>query len=360
MIDHPIESHQANLLKTMTNFLPAAPPALPELGEIFGLDGPVTSLTPVAGGWTHRVWRAETSSAVYAVKQFLRDDQPGLGRLQRAATCEMDVWAAGGLRMPRPHVAVDGRIIVDDSPLVDGRVGWVRMHDWVAGTPLRGGVACTPETAYEVGALLARLHRRPAREDTDPDPDPGLVSEANWRDIAEHLDRDDTALSECSARLRALRPFVVEMHAASEEICGEMVLSHGEVNQTNCLRDDVGRIVLLDWDDAGPVDSLRELGYALLEWAGAGRGQPVFGVVREVLRGYTMSGGEVRSSVGSLLPVWVEAAGRWMITNAAIVAQPDGVALDRIEGARFQLAECLDKLERARASWTAWCEAVSP
>ena len=344
--------------------LPSAPPALPELGEIFGWDGPVTSLTPVAGGWTHRIWRAETPSAVYAVKQFLRDDKPGLERLRRAVTYEMEIWCAGWLRMPRPHVAVDGRIVVDDFPLLDGGVGWVRMHDWVAGTPLSGGVACTLEAAYEVGALLARLHCRPALEEAghalDPGFDPGFVSEANWQSIAEHLDRDDTALSDCSARLRALRPFVAEMHAASEEICGEMVLSHGDVNQTNCLRDDVGRIVLLDWDNAGPVNSLRELGYALLEWAGAGRGQPVFDVVREVLRGYTTNGGEVSSSVGSLLAVWVEAAGRWMITNAAVVAQPEGVALDRIEGARFQLGECLDKLERARASWTAWCEAVSP
>ena len=83
----------------------------PDAGEVvaaFDLGRPSGTMTLAARGELGRIWRLETTAGRWAVKELVR------GGDEAAARADVDFQEAArsaGIRMPRPVVARDGRVL---------------------------------------------------------------------------------------------------------------------------------------------------------------------------------------------------------------------------------------------------------
>jgi aminoglycoside phosphotransferase (APT) family kinase protein len=72
-----------------------------------------------------------------------------------------------------------------------------------------------------------------------------------------------------AARLAAARPLIAELAAlAAAPAAGAAVVCHRDFTPANVLPGPGGRLVVLDWENSGPLPPARELAAALLAWCG--------------------------------------------------------------------------------------------
>jgi Ser/Thr protein kinase RdoA (MazF antagonist) len=213
----------------------------------------------VARGAMGEIWHLETGRGRWAVKwQFPwapPDARPYDLEVQRAA-------AAAGIPLALPVTTPAGEAVI--------RVGdrQARVYEWVdlgpAGRPPAG-----PDRARQAGELLGMLHGLaiPAASLVDtwytspPRPDA-------WATLAA---RAAAAGATWASGLAAARPLIRALTAlAVPAPPGRPIACHRDFTPHNVLpRAADGRLVVLDWENAGPLPAGRELGYVLLAWAAA-------------------------------------------------------------------------------------------
>ena len=117
---------------------------------MFGL-GRVQGLPVVAArGEMGRIWRLETATGTWALKEVFRPG-PDAADLARLDAAFQEAALGAGVPLPRPIIASDGRVLVEVGPADHRRS--VRVYAWV---DLRGREAVVP--VDEVAAILGRLH----------------------------------------------------------------------------------------------------------------------------------------------------------------------------------------------------------
>ncbi len=296
--------------------LPDATPDPVAVLAAFGQPGDVLALDPVAGAWSNRVWRLETTAGVLAVKQFRDAWDSGTWREWTDQAWPLELAAqSAGVGMPRPVPARDGGWLAEVPGRTDHGVAVpVRVHEWVAGRAPAAGDLDTdgdgdrdPDRdagvgdrvigdglAAWVGATLAAVHRL-ALQPTDTTPFP--------RPVGVDLDRWSTLTAEARhrhapwAREMAARTATVEATAAlvreGLDRSEPTVLGHGDVTAKNLLLTATGPR-LCDWDLACPLVPRHELATVAVGLAaGRAAGHPARAVARAVVRGYTRAGGTV-------------------------------------------------------------------
>lgn len=223
------------------------------LSERFGLAGPA-ELAPVARGAMGAVWRLRTAGGpVYAVKELFWFD-PGERRVAEelgfAERCRQ-----AGVPAPRSIAAPDGRYVIDGP----GGAGWWRLYEWVDGvTPERRD----PATADWLMAQMGRIHALGVTE-----PAAELDSwysriEVDWPGLAGRVAAEGLAWA---GRLAASVPDLQRLsELVNRQPTGAAVWCHRDLNGSNVLAGPGGR-VLVDWDNAGPLEPWREFGAQLTE-----------------------------------------------------------------------------------------------
>jgi Ser/Thr protein kinase RdoA (MazF antagonist) len=255
-------------------------PAWQALAELFGLGRVDVPPAYVTRGAMGEVWRLETAAGRWAVKwQFpwvSTEPRPADLAVQRAA-------AAAGIPLPRPVTTPDDAAVVP----VDGRPA--RVYEWAdLGPPLT--VPVPPAVAAEAGRLLGLLHglRLPPVGPPDPwyteiQPDsywPGLIARAT------------AAGAPWAGRLAAAAGLIAGLGARLVAPAGQPLLTcHRDFNPDNVLPAAAdGRLLVLDWENSGPLSPVRELGYAVCTWcAGGGRFDPA--AADALLASYTSAAG---------------------------------------------------------------------
>lgn len=226
-------------------------------------------MTRVHGKSSNRMWRLETDQGVFAVKE-LRLDRDWTYRHEDVFRLEQAAFAAG-IPMPEP-ISASSEVLV---------------HRWVGGevpdAPVR------PSFAFEIGAILARLHsldlewRHAPIEAPMPTDWPELAARA----VASQQPWADELVAVVDVFL-AIGEF-----GDSCERRGPVVVTHKDVAPWNLL-DAGGRPIVLDWELAGTLELSSELGSTALNlatWAGDGSGVSEPAVFRAVLDGYVAGGG---------------------------------------------------------------------
>jgi Ser/Thr protein kinase RdoA (MazF antagonist) len=277
----------------------------------FRLPGSAVRMTPVAGAWSNRVHRLQTSAGAYAVKE-LRDPwgEERLGeRLEEAWAVELAAIAAG-VRAPEPVPAADGGPTAA-VPLADGARALVRVHGWAQGEPPGPGPVA-PAVAEWAGGTLARIHALRLRpRDRSVFPVPNTATADAWPALAEAAAR---ARAAWAAALAAVQPEVETIaalvRAGGHDPDGE-VMSHADVDQKNVIVGAAGPL-LCDWDVASPVAPRRELADVALSLAGWGER----GIARTVVAAYGAAGGHVPGFVPEDLGVPLETSLDWIALNA--------------------------------------------
>lgn len=220
---------------------------------MFGL-GEVRDVALAARGWVslNVTWRFTSASGVWAVKEVSRESRY---LLEAAAQIEL---AAGRLGLAVPEVirTTEGEV----TAIVAGRV--FRCHEFVDGD--RPADALRESDAASAGTELGCLHAAALPWD------PILMTqtvfgEEHWLDLIGRGERISAPwVSELRAALHGI--LMAEQQAAEWRLRKHRWIgSHRDVRPDNALRA-VDRLVLVDWDGAGPVVQGKEVAGALKWW----------------------------------------------------------------------------------------------
>ncbi len=262
----------------------------------------------VAGGLSNRLYHLVTELGEFALKRMVANAHaPEFKRNVEAAFAIERLAQAAGIAMPEPIPVAGsdealGLITDDEGPC------WVRVHRWVEASPVDPG-NLEPRDRAEVGAILAALHGLP------------LIDDATTTPVAAGSmpDRDWTAAL-------AAHPFAVSLAgpvSVFEEIVRRgyghprsgPVLSHRDLDAKNLLRDGQGRLILLDWDAAGPTDAQWDVIGVAMDWSGIREGTASSQRFADILDGYSVAGGSVDPVTPASFAGWCEGVLDWLWFN---------------------------------------------
>jgi Ser/Thr protein kinase RdoA (MazF antagonist) len=263
------------------------------VAEAFALGRPQGLLAPVPGAWSNRLWRLETESGRFAVKELRGSGEP-VGwqqRLQVAMAVEHTAWVAGTIPMAEPMVAAASGGWLAQVAACGAHRATVRCHRWVQGVAATA-VAPSPAMAADVGSSLAAIHALdlPTPETTATGLAP--LPLAAWRQTVAEAHQAGLPWAEELAGLTPLVGQVAERLLALERKGRPMLLSHRDLDPKNAVVRPDGRVALLDWDYAGPTLAASELLVTALSFAG-GTLEPDPACVRAFVRAYLDAAGRI-------------------------------------------------------------------
>ena len=231
------------------------------------------------------VWRVETDTGLLALKSlFSWADYP-----DRPADVEVQLAAAdAGVRLPRP-------LLAGDRAVIDASGGRYRAYEWAELGP-RLPVPLTTDVAGEAGRTLGVIHSLglPLEDTAAPGDDPV----DDWYRTPPSKDRLVSLVRAGMGEARPWAPVVIAMLGAIDELLaavaggsGELTVCHRDFTVENVLPAvDGDGLVVIDWENAGPLGADQELAAAVLEFA-TGAGAVDEAAANAFLVGYQRAGG---------------------------------------------------------------------
>jgi hypothetical protein len=260
--------------------------------EIFDLGAPSSAPEPVTGGLTNRLWRLETASGPFAVKEMNRDPDRTdyIAWFDRAFTLEQAAFQAG-IPMPRPvPVAASGRCL-GELPRPNGHPITVRVHEWVGGERLDNNVVYPAQVAARVAEILADIHSLRMTQDGGINDALRVFGDEHWRALGE---RAESVGVDWAPAYRLLLPVLSDLEAyvaAAHNDPTPTLLSHRDSDKKNFMRTPTGKLILVDWDAAGPVNHRHDVANEALVWAGVHLGDPDVNLARAFVNAYRRAAG---------------------------------------------------------------------
>ena len=292
------------------------PSHIEQLCELFDLGSVAATPSRVSGGFHHRMWRLETGTGRYAVKQLAADlnmRDPGTVRRLNATEAAARRFADEGipalvsLERGGQHLQVLEDIGYFVFPWTDSRAcekGEIdhahaqavarilaRMHRADISVPGLDRPVAWPLTTARVDDLLARAQKN------------------NARDAGYLLHRRDDILT-----------VVQRQDAAHAVLARQQVVSHGDLDHKNVVWSSQGQPLLIDWESARAVNPTYELLLEALDWSGITANFEL-APFDTFLRAYTDAGGEIveealPAAFDAVLGSWVE----WLLFNVGRAA----------------------------------------
>lgn len=288
-------------------------PTVEVLGA-FGLGAPLGEMVEAARGAMGRIFRAETPSGVWAVKQlFEHVPAASAGQLENQASF-VDAATRMGVAAPRIIRTVDGGVIA----VIDG-VRW-RAFEWI---DIAG-----PSSLRQAGATLARLHAAgwPLANAVEPRYRDRTVG-GSWAGLLDRARNQPWApmLREQIPDIEALETIAREATVPPCRMC------HRDFNESNMVVDREDRVVVLDWDDCGPLPPEWEVGSVLLN---GGRGQwrtDTAAGIREFVTAYRREGGVFEPTGVEMFSAVIAAHYNYLAQAIDLAQAGNGWALESVE-----------------------------
>ncbi len=323
------------------------PARIDAICRAFALGRPIGQPIRIAGAMSNSNWRVRTERGSFFIK-LLNWGEAGPDwrvlyerrfRLEQAAI-------AAGVDAPRPILAPSGGCLAE-IPVLAEPPSIVRAHHWVDGVGLSPGAA-SPEDAAQIGRVLAKIHALQLHEAADPEQVLPIYPLEDWipreREFPE---------------LRGVVPLMKRLHAlviAGRDLVGRTLLCHRDINNRNVIRASDGRLFIVDWELAGPLDPKLDVGTAALVWSGAWEGEPDLRAARTLIRAYRESGGEFEVGDARLFASWFDGLGGWLWLNWR-KARSGRTKADRMD-ARRELAYGVSRLPAVLDNIDGWATAL--
>lgn len=240
----------------------------------FGLGEPSRAPAFVARGAMGEIWRVETDDGrAWAVKSLFEwaesDPRPPDLELQAAA-------AAAGIRLPAPRTAPDGRAVIDLA----------RVYEWAELRPIERPF--DDEVLAEAGTILGTLHSLALPPRPGEVVDEWYLQAPSADELTHLVDRARRAERPWAAALQDHLPRLVELAelvAESSLAADDVIVCHCDLTPDNVFRAAGGdALLVVDWENAGPLSAEAELGMTISSWAAPDRW-------RAFLDGYEAAGG---------------------------------------------------------------------
>lgn len=309
---------------------------------------------PVTGGLIHRLYRLETTTGTFAVKWL----NPEVMRYEniydnlRRSEVIAAVFAAAGVPAVLARDAPGGT--VQDFGSVT-----VIVYPWREGIVLAKSAA-SPEEAYQIGAILGRMHALNLPSEAPPEPHSAHepMAEEPWTTLVRRGQEQKVEwASAVEAALPDLFTWDRERIAADVALPQTFVLSHCDLDQKNVIWQNSQMPLLIDWESVGLTHPSGEILGAALDWSGQKAGPPDRAAFKAVLAGYRQ---EMHFDADLALPLMRSRLGGWndwlgasmnrsLNTHAASSERALGMRETRETlAAMYALA---DGMER----WAKWC-----
>lgn len=307
----------------------------------FDLGDPLEPPKAVAEAWSNEVLRVTTRRGTFAVKLF--PTNLALSRRQvllDAIRFEQRALAVG-ISGPEPGRTGDGEILAD-FPVQSG-IRTARCHTWVYGTPA-SQVVGSDGLAGSAGRVLGQLHalQAPGGDTSQlqgPDQD-------RWANAAVAF---RAANLPWAAEMEAITPLVHQLADRLDDLRQQrrpMQLSHRDFDPKNAVVDSAGRLIITDWDYAGPVVPGVELVTAAMSFARTGD------QLGEFAAAYREAGGTAEPADEQALSI-ERAELDWLLRNVeAVVENRLGPEAERYRTA----AELITSFARELAELVFWSE----
>jgi Ser/Thr protein kinase RdoA (MazF antagonist) len=222
-----------------------------QVAELYGLGDAASAMVPAARGEQGVIWRLETSTGTYAVKEMVmrrteEDVAHDVAFAERAAAGASTYDVARTVHRPDGHVV---------SAILDRQVRLMHWLDMAGPDP---GV----DPAL-VGLMLAELHAvGDSRTDEVHPWYTEAVGEQRWSAYVDALVERRAPVAE---RLKTIAPDLV----AFEELLvppRNLRTCHRDLWADNVRLTSSGRLCVFDWDNCGPADVDHELAVVLWEY----------------------------------------------------------------------------------------------
>jgi len=235
--------------------------------------GRLTAVSPLSGGFLHKMFRLETEKGVFAAKAL----DPGImtrpaapGNFRFSETVTRRAMEAG---LPAlPAIPVDGDVLIRT-----GEQFWM-LFPWQDGRSLRPDEV-TPAHAEKIGGILGRLHSLLPAPDEAPD-----LPVYHWEQFCGlNMPWSGTF----AQMLSLLRQWTDEGRAALLLLSSGRVMSHRDLDPKNVLWNG-GDPCIIDWEAAGPVHPLQEMAETALCWSDDGKNEEALGAFLAGYRKYAV------------------------------------------------------------------------
>lgn len=246
----------------MTKALADNPEHIERLCSLLDLGACRGELSRVPGGFHHCMWRLETQTGCFAVKQ-LADDMD----MQDAATvAQMNASEVTAIEFSRYDIPALYSLPVDRQHLhlLDG-VGYL-VYPWTNATAChRNGVE--ERHAIVVASTLAHMHRSNIKVPELLDVPSFPVTAERVIDLVQLAKQRNVRYSDIlEDRLEDILR-IVALHApALKRLETHQVISHGDLDHKNILWDEAGEPLLIDWESARRLNPTYELLLEALDW----------------------------------------------------------------------------------------------
>ena len=229
-----------------------------KLFETRGLGNVVFPVTPVSGGFMHRMFRAETADGAYAVKHLNPEimKRPGVMENYRQAEKLEQILENAGIPVA-PALVFGGRKMQE----LDGEYFYIfrwqegRITDWQN---------ITADQCRQAGNIQGRIHAlQPAEKHAEPE-----MSSIDWHGYVEEAHRQDSEIAEILRdNERLLFDVQEEMNRARRALPDIECITDEDMDPKNVMWHD-GKPVVIDLeclDYGNPVSSALQLS---LQWSG--------------------------------------------------------------------------------------------
>lgn len=246
-------------------------------------------MTPTADGAMGRVWRLDTGSTSFAVKELYWATDVGTEEAMVARQVRFCESArAAGVVAPANLRTPEGRYVIELPESLGGRL--VRAYEWIDGRPVTPADSGAATWAGQTQAIIEGL-AAPAGDQEVDSWSYRAPSMDTWEALAR---RCDEAEQSWAGRLRRTIPLFVAMaDLMTPPDTTDLILTHTDFQPQNVLVDKGGQFILLDWDDSGPSARSRALGQLINNWHIHGTTIDHEGI-RDTLTSYRAGGGTAR------------------------------------------------------------------